>query len=517
MSDYTDYTDQFDLEGGGSNFDLSNIFDQFDLGGVGPSFDTEFGLQGLNLDSLQQAIDTNSLNDLLAGLNLDSIGTNSGAASSMGMDKDLLAQLGLSDLGGSNASSGNGMATNYSVSPTSAPSLTKTLANLAKADLPVEAGNATTTADSTQAIIDALAKDSTDTLKTSGGIGINPAKAFDSWNNLESMGGGTGLKNDTMPNQTSMNGGQGATFNMPGGTMTASGFVPTGSQVALGDPNSFINNPNNTGQSAITSANNVATNTGKGPGTAANVTTTPGETKVVPKTTLDTTNPITKIVQALTGGGAKPGESGMNPMMMMLMLYLLSQSGKSGGSGIQSTIPALKASRSQLPYSSQARPGAGGQTYFTPTTYTEKAEGGIVGYAGGGLPQLQNTRVQTPYVAPIRPGMGSRAYFTPTTYTAKMAAGGISTLGSYSDGGRLLKGPGDGVSDSIPATIAGNQKAALADGEFVVPARIVSELGNGSTEAGARKLYAMMDRVQNARRKTKNVAADTHAAKHLPA
>jgi hypothetical protein len=57
----------------------------------------------------------------------------------------------------------------------------------------------------------------------------------------------------------------------------------------------------------------------------------------------------------------------------------------------------------------------------------------------------------------------------------------------------------------------------LADGEFVVPARIVSELGNGSTDAGARKLYAMMDRVQQARRKTKNVAADTRAAKHLPA
>ena len=76
-------------------------------------------------------------------------------------------------------------------------------------------------------------------------------------------------------------------------------------------------------------------------------------------------------------------------------------------------------------------------------------------------------------------------------------------LGGYSDGGRLLKGPGDGISDSIPATIGKNrQPARLADGEFVVPARIVSELGNGSTEAGARKLYAMMDRVQAARAKT---------------
>jgi len=99
--------------------------------------------------------------------------------------------------------------------------------------------------------------------------------------------------------------------------------------------------------------------------------------------------------------------------------------------------------------------------------------------------------------------------------------GGLGSLGSYSDGGRLLKGPGDGVSDSIPATIGRNrQPARLADGEFVIPARIVSELGNGSTEAGAKKLYAMMDRVQRARGKTtgKNkVAANSRADKYLPA
>ena len=99
--------------------------------------------------------------------------------------------------------------------------------------------------------------------------------------------------------------------------------------------------------------------------------------------------------------------------------------------------------------------------------------------------------------------------------------GGLGSLGSYSDGGRLLKGPGDGVSDSIPATIGRKQQPArLADGEFVVPARIVSELGNGSTDAGAKKLYAMMDRVQRARGKTtgKNkVAANSRADKYLPA
>lgn len=94
-----------------------------------------------------------------------------------------------------------------------------------------------------------------------------------------------------------------------------------------------------------------------------------------------------------------------------------------------------------------------------------------------------------------------------------MAAGGYAK-------GTFLRGPGDGVSDSIPATINGKQPARLADGEFVVPARIVSELGNGSSEAGARKLYAMMDRIQKARAKTvgkDKVAKDSKAEKMLPA
>ena len=105
-----------------------------------------------------------------------------------------------------------------------------------------------------------------------------------------------------------------------------------------------------------------------------------------------------------------------------------------------------------------------------------------------------------------------------------LAAGGMSVghLGGYSDGGRLLRGPGDGVSDSIPATIGSTnpEPARLADGEFVVPARIVSELGNGSTEAGARQLYKMMDRIQHARRKTvgkEAVATNTKANQYLPA
>ena len=104
--------------------------------------------------------------------------------------------------------------------------------------------------------------------------------------------------------------------------------------------------------------------------------------------------------------------------------------------------------------------------------------------------------------------------------TQRYNMGGISSLGTYSDGGQLLKGPGDGVSDDIPAQIGARQPARLADGEFVVPARVVSELGNGSTDAGAKRLYAMMDRVQKNRRKSVGkgkVAVNSKAYKHLPA
>lgn len=98
--------------------------------------------------------------------------------------------------------------------------------------------------------------------------------------------------------------------------------------------------------------------------------------------------------------------------------------------------------------------------------------------------------------------------------------GGIASLGGYSDGGRLLRGPGDGVSDDIPASIHRNdgtkQEARLADGEFVFPARIVSEIGNGSTEAGAKKLYDIMERIQRDRsRSLKDVAFDSNAERHF--
>ena len=146
------------------------------------------------------------------------------------------------------------------------------------------------------------------------------------------------------------------------------------------------------------------------------------------------------------------------------------------------------------------RPGSGGITYFTPMTYAQ-----VPAAAAPVTPAATVTEAKTDTV--VEKAGGGMLY----------ASGGIANLGGYSDGGQLLRGPGDGVSDDIPATIGGRQPARLADGEFVIPARIVSELGNGSTDAGARKLYAMMDRIKKTRSKAKNIAANTKAYKHLPA
>lgn len=176
-------------------------------------------------------------------------------------------------------------------------------------------------------------------------------------------------------------------------------------------------------------------------------------------------------------------------------------------------INAFKKALEEWERSQQAGSGASPGDAFGGTSSGDTGSGGFSGMSNSG-----------------EGGEGSVGGWRQGGSVKRMALGGLGSLavggttgydlGTYSDGGRLLKGPGDGVSDSIPATIGGSRPARLADGEFVVPARIVSEIGNGSTDAGARKLYAMMDRVQRARGKTVGkgkVAKDTNADKYLPA
>jgi len=232
-------------------------------------------------------------------------------------------------------------------------------------------------------------------------------------------------------------------------------------------------------------------------------------------------NPIALITKLLSGTGeqGKAGQLAGVAGLYSLINALgggLGQTGQGVYKGYQGGIPNYTATRTMNPIPQTVDVPARAAVPATATT-----------------PAVSAAPAGT---APRRPGSGGITYFTPMTYTpvttaapavtaaptvtaaaGGMMSGGVSTLGGYSDGGRLLKGPGDGVSDSIPATIGGKQPARLADGEFVIPARIVSEIGNGSTEAGAKKLYAMMDRIQGARKKSiKNVAANTKADKYLP-
>ena len=95
---------------------------------------------------------------------------------------------------------------------------------------------------------------------------------------------------------------------------------------------------------------------------------------------------------------------------------------------------------------------------------------------------------------------------------------GLFGLG-YAEGGtpRFLSGGGDGMSDSIPATIGGTQEARLADGEFVIPADVVSHLGNGSSKAGAKQLYSMMDRIRKARTGNEKQGRQIKPKKMMPA
>lgn len=140
------------------------------------------------------------------------------------------------------------------------------------------------------------------------------------------------------------------------------------------------------------------------------------------------------------------------------------------------------------------------------------------GYPGADINQ---GAYATPYQTPISRNVVTGSADTginPMNGEMRFAnGGGISTLGGYSDGGRLLKGPGDGMSDNIPAQIGSKQPARLADGEFVVPADVVSHLGNGSTDAGARQLYSMMDRIRAQRTGKKKQAPKVNPSKAMPA
>jgi hypothetical protein len=183
---------------------------------------------------------------------------------------------------------------------------------------------------------------------------------------------------------------------------------------------------------------------------------------------------------ALVGGAGGAGITAKQALAAKMAMDMMSGGGGQGGqpsAGPSSTT-------SYIPFN----PGQGNtMPTYNPTSANPFASMNMTSKGNYGFdPLLYNYGINP------RRGMAAGGI-------AELAAGGGTNLGSYSDGGHLLKGPGDGMSDHIPATIGGQQPARLAEGEFVVPADVVSHLGNGSTDAGAKQLYKMMDQIRKAR------------------
>ena len=235
----------------------------------------------------------------------------------------------------------------------------------------------------------------------------------------------------------------------------------------------------------------------------------PGASAVTPAVT---SGEAAFAAQTPTGLNVIPGEAGTQALTQNAATPFTAQT----ATGLNTLPGEAGIGGTQAP---QGMFGRAGQ-FFNDLTPKQQLLAGGAGIAGlgmirdqmrGGVPKKQ------PYNGPL-----SRFSYNPDTYRPYTFArggdtGGIASLGSYSDGGRMLKGPGDGMSDNIPASIGGKQPARLADGEFVVPADVVSHLGNGSTDAGAKQLYSMMNKVRQARTGNSKQGKQIQPRKYLPA
>jgi hypothetical protein len=176
-------------------------------------------------------------------------------------------------------------------------------------------------------------------------------------------------------------------------------------------------------------------------------------------------------------------------------------------SGYQGGIPKYTAVRNMVTAPAAGRrPGAGGTRYGGDVTFMPKGSaptgGGLASLVGGTAPAAPAPRaIDAPEVM-----MRSR---NPDIVFDSYAQGGMAK-------GRYLQGTTDGMADKIPARIGKNQPAALSHGEFVIPADVVSHLGNGNSDAGAEKLYSMMDRIRQARTGTKKQGKEINPDKFMP-
>ena len=191
------------------------------------------------------------------------------------------------------------------------------------------------------------------------------------------------------------------------------------------------------------------------------------------------------------------------------------------------------------------RPGQFGRRYFTPGKFV------ATGTALGGEP-LDSTKLQIPqyrferdllpqFAEPVQTPLDVMTAIAPATdkpvadmedseldldllseLTGLTGLFGLPGLDEFAMGGMAMSSPNylsgatDGMADLIPATIEGTQPAALSDGEFVIPADVVSHLGNGNSDAGAKQLYAMMDRVRSKRTGTTKQGPEIDPVKMMP-
>ena len=181
-------------------------------------------------------------------------------------------------------------------------------------------------------------------------------------------------------------------------------------------------------------------------------------------------------------GGPAPGASRITPPVLTADPTLTQ-------ADFETAAKEIARQQAALPPITQPIPATPFESGLAKGTTVVKRAGGIVALRGGGIPMFQ---------------MGGPVAF---------AYGGMT--GPINQP-RMLSGGGDGMSDSIPATIEGTQPARLADGEFVVPADVVADIGNGSSKAGAKQLYAMMDRVRQARHGTTKQPPEVNMKKVLP-
>ena len=213
--------------------------------------------------------------------------------------------------------------------------------------------------------------------------------------------------------------------------------------------------------------------------------------------------------------------------------------------GYQGGIPDLVAVRERVPQEQLAMPTPGGmgQRYFSDTIYAQKPESMMT------PPTLEEARATARQQVGLPAltdgtgagtGMGTGQEQTQTSpqtgnnvvvddrNTNTGGGGGSGSDGrdmqlragggllALAKGGYYLGGPTDGMADKVPARIDGRQEARLSDGEFVIPADVVSHLGNGNSNAGAQQLYAMMDRVRKARTGREAQGRQINPSKYVP-